>query len=379
MFNTVQIICASEKDRLLLRGIFKNLGADAVFAADLNDALAVFEKARPAAVFVADGEEPPAEIQLREIRRVAPFIPVVPLLKRRDAARAVALMKAGALDCAQSPWTEEALRPIYRKALNISGTGLVLDTSALRRRRRSLTLAFSVFFAFTGFAGGLYYGFRKFSPRAAHPHSFALPYAHPTGIVDRGATVLISDWYTQGLYEHNAANFGIRHVTSLQETTPVAMAASADALWLAGASGVIEKRLLDARYTPVSRTPAFVPAPDSVCFDGLYFWTADSRSGAIVKRMPGDALAPIKTFKYPGRKLSALTCDKRFLWAADPGLKALVKMSLDDPETIISSTELSQYSSKTLKVTAMTSSNGKIWFAGEDGDKGLAFFTDEPR
>jgi hypothetical protein len=92
MFNTVQIICASEKDRLVLRGIFRNLGADAVFASDLNDALAVFEKARPAAVFIADGEEPPAEIQLREIRRVAPFIPVLPLLKRRDASRAVALI-----------------------------------------------------------------------------------------------------------------------------------------------------------------------------------------------------------------------------------------------------------------------------------------------
>jgi DNA-binding NtrC family response regulator len=137
MFNTVLIICACEKDRLLLRGIFKNLGADAVFAADLNDALAIFEKARPAAVFLADGEEPPAEIQLRELRRVAPFIPLVPLLKHRDASRAVGLMKAGALDCAQSPWTEEALRPVYRKALNVGGTELVLDTSALRRQRRA--------------------------------------------------------------------------------------------------------------------------------------------------------------------------------------------------------------------------------------------------
>lgn len=379
MFNTVQIICASEKDRLLLRGIFKNLGADAVFAADLNDALAVFEKARPAAVFIVDGEEPPAEIQLRELRRVAPFIPLVPLLKRRDASRAIGLMKAGALDCAQSPWTEEELRPLYRKALNISGTRIVLDTSALRSRRRSVTLALTAFFAFCGFAGGFYYGFKRFSPREAHPRTFVLPYAHPTGIVDRGNTVLISDWYSQALYEHNTEDFNIRHVTSLPDITPVAMAVSGDALWLARAGGVIEKRLLDPRYTLVSKTPAFSPAPDSVCFDGLYFWTSDSHSGSIVKRMPGDALAPIKTFKYPGRTLSALTCDKRFLWAADPGLKALVKMSLDDPETIISRTELGEFSSKTLKITAMSAAAGRIWFAGEDGGKGLAFFMNEPR
>lgn len=379
MFNTIQVICASEKDRTILRGIFRNLGADAVFSNDLNDALSIFEKARPAAVFLADGEEPPAEIQLRELRRVAPFIPVIPLLKRRDAARAVGLMKAGALDCAQSPWTEEELRPLYRKALRLSGTVIELDSSALHRRRRTLALAIAVFFAFAGFTGGLYYGFRKYSPHGPQPRSFYLPYAHPSGIIIKKDSVLISDWYSQGLYEHGIRNFGIRRVTSLPETTPVAMAASQDALWLAGTDGVIEKRLLDARYTTASRTAAFSPAPDSVCFDGLYFWTANSHTGTIVKRMPGDALAEIKTFKYPGRKLSALTCDTRFLWVADPGLRGLVKLSLEDPERIISRTELDVYASKTLKITALASKDGTIWFAGEDGDRGLAFYKDEPK
>ena len=379
MFNTIQVICASEKDRTMLRGIFKNLGADAVFSNDLNDALSIFEKARPAAVFIVDGEEPPAEIQLRELRRVAPFIPVIPLLKRRDAARAVGLMKAGALDCAQSPWTEEELRPLYRKALNLSGTVIELDSMALRRRRQSLALALAGFFAFAGFTGGLYYGYKKYSPVALQPHSFYLPYAHPTGIMIKKDSVLISDWYSQGLYEHGIKNFGIKRVTSLTEITPVAMAASQDALWLAGANGVIEKRPLDARYTVASRTAAFAPPPDSVCFDGLYFWTADSRTGAIVKRMPGDALGEIKAFKYPGQKLSALTCDTRFLWVADAGLRGLVKLSLEDPERIISKTELDVYASKTLKITAMASKEGKIWFAGEDGDKGLAFYKDEPK
>lgn len=379
MFNTIQVICASEKDRTILRGIFRNLGADAVFSNDLNDALAVFEKARPAAVFIADGGEPPAEIQLRELRRVAPFIPVIPLLKRRDATRAVGLMKAGAMDCAQSPWTEEELRPLYRKALNLSGTVLELDSFALRRRRRSLTLALAAFFAFTGFSGGLYYGFRKYSPAAARPHSFYLPYAHPTGIMIKKDSVVISDWYSQALYEHAVKNFGIRRVTSLPELTPVAMAASQDALWLAGTNGAIERRLLDARYTLASKTAAFSPAPDSACFDGLYFWTANSRTGDIVKRMPGDALGEIKTYKYPGQKLSALTCDTRFLWVADPGLRGLVKLTLDDPERIISKTELDVYASRSLKITAMASKDGILWFAGEDGDKGLAFYKNEPK
>ena len=379
MFNTIQVICASPKDRAILAGIFKNLGADTVFSEDLNDALSVFEKARPAAVFVADGEEPPAEIELRELKRAAPFMPVVVLLRRRDATRAVGLMKAGALDCAQSPWTEEELRPLYRKAINTSGTTLELDSSALRGGRRAAALLIAAFFAFAGFAGGLYYGFRKYSPRPQQPHSFALPYAHPTGLVVKADTVLVSDWFSQAIYEHNIKTFGIKRVTSLPEATPVAMTASQDALWLAGANGVIEKRLLDARYTPASKTQPFRPAPDSACFDGLYFWTANSRTGEIVKRMPGDALEPLKTFKYPGGRLDALTCDARFLWAADPALKSVVKMSLDDPERIITRTELKAYSARGLKITAMASKDGNLWFAAEDGNGAQVFYTGEPK
>ena len=380
MFNTVQIICASEKNRLILRGIFKNLGADAVFSLDLNDALSVFEKARPAAVFIVDGEEPPAEIQLREIRRVAPFIPIIPLLKRRDATRAVELMKAGAFDCAQHPWTEEALLPLYKKSLNLSGTVLELDTKGPRARRRALTGALAVFCAFAGFAGGLYYGQVKYSPPpAAEPDTFTLPYSHPTGIVVNKDSVLISDWHTQALYEHSLKDFSIQRVVNLPETTPVAMAAGQDSLWLAGTEGVIEKRMLDARYTTVSRSAPLAPIPDGACFDGLYFWTADSRSGRIVKRLPADALAELKTFAYPGRKLGAFSCDARFLWAADPDLKALVKMSLDDPERIISKTEITAYASKTLNITALGAKEGRIWFIGEDKGRGLAFFKDEPQ
>ena len=34
---------------------------------------------------------------------------------------------------------------------------------------------------------------------------------------------------------------------------------------------------------------------------------------------------------------------------------------------------------RTLKVTAMDSADGTIWLAGEDGDKALAFYVDEPK
>jgi DNA-binding NtrC family response regulator len=98
MPNTIQIITASKKERLILESVFKNLGADAVFSQDLNDALAIFERTRPRAVFITEGTEPPAEIQIRELLRIAPLLPLIVLLKKRDSSRAIEYMKLGAFD-----------------------------------------------------------------------------------------------------------------------------------------------------------------------------------------------------------------------------------------------------------------------------------------
>ena len=43
-----------------------------------------------------------------------------------------------------------------------------------------------------------------------------------------------------------------------------------------------------------------------------------------------------------------------------------MKLSLDDPERITSRTELDTYASGKLKITAMASKDGKLWFTGED-------------
>ena len=79
--DTIQIISKNENDRRILKQILANIGKDAVFSYDLNDALLIFEKARPKAVFIVDGEDPPVNVNLREIQTIAPFIPIIVLLK----------------------------------------------------------------------------------------------------------------------------------------------------------------------------------------------------------------------------------------------------------------------------------------------------------
>ncbi|MCX5786590.1 MAG: hypothetical protein NTX59_12990 [Elusimicrobia bacterium] len=378
MFNTVQIITSSEKNRLVLANIFKNMGADAVFSLDLNDTLSIFEKVRPKAVFMVDTEDPSTEIKLRELRRVAPFLPLVVMLNNRNASRAVALMKLGAFDCAQSPWTEEELRPLYKKTLDLGGTPLELDGKALGRKKNAL-IVFAILAALAaGMTAGWFFAFSKQPRPQPAPTEIRLPYSHPTGVAPEGGNVLVTDWYTQALYTHSAADFSIQSVTSLPEEPPAAMTASADALWLQTSSGVIEKRLKAPGIKLLAKIKTGRADIAGICHDGLYFWIAYN-DNTLSKRLPNDSLTELARYRYPGRQIAAFACDTRFLWAVDEGFKALVKMPLDQPETLLSSSEITQYSRKSLKITGLASKDGKIWFTAEDNGAGLIFFENEPK
>lgn len=378
MPNTVQIITASQKERLILESVFRNLGADAVFSQDLNDALAVFERTRPRAVFIVDGSEPPAEIQIRELLRIAPFLPLIVLLKKRDSSKAIEYMKLGAFDCAQSPWTEEEIRPLYKKALNISGTTLLLETGLFEKQRGVLLLAGLVMTLIFGFISGWFYGFNKYRKEPPPPSMTELPYSHPSGLAFEKGRVMVSDWYTQAVYKHDLKDFKITGIASFPDTVPVGLADGADNVWLAAADGGVERRMKNDKFTLISRSIPGPKPPAGACYDGLYVWLAYP-GNRISKRLANDELTELKTFTYPGGTLTALACDPRFLWVADEAQKSLVKLLPEDPETILSRTEIPQYASKSLKVTGLGSKDGKIWFTAEDRGKGWLFNLNEPR
>lgn len=377
--NTVQIIVEAQKERLILESVFRNLGADAVFCRDLNDALSLFERTRPRAVFIVDGEEPPAEIQLRELLRIAPFLPVIVLLKRRDSSKAIAYMKLGAFDCAQSPWTEEELRPLYKKALNISGTALRLDDGQSGKRKAVTLLAGLAFALLLGFVSGWFYGFNKLNPSAAAFPMTELPYSHPSGLAFEKGRVLVSDWYTQAIYSHDLKDFKIAAIASFPDSVPVGLADGPGNVWLTAAGGAVERRMKNGKFTLISKAKYGPEAPAGACYDGLYVWLAYAGGNKISKHLADDGLTEIKSFTYPGGTLTALACDARFLWVADEKLRSLVKLSPADPETIISRTELPQYASKSLKITALGAGEGRLWFGAEDKGKGWLFNVTEPR
>jgi len=379
MPNTVQIIVEAQKERAILESIFRNLGADAVFSRDLNDALSVFERTRPRAVFITDGESPPAEVQIRELLRVAPFIPIIVLLKKRDASKAIEYMKLGAFDCAQSPWTEEEIKPLYKKALNLSGTTLRLDTAQFEKQNAVFFLAGLAVTLIFGFVSGWLYGFNKYRVVTRPPSMTELPYSHPSGLAFEKDGVLVSDWFTQAIYKHDLKNFKITGIASFPDTVPVGLTDGNDNIWLTAAGGGIERRMKNARFTLISKTKPGVRPPSGACYDGLYFWSANTGTGRISRHLADDELSETASFTYPGSELTAFTCNKRFLWAADASLKALIKLSPEDPENILARVELPQYASKSMKITAMGAKDGKLWFTAEDKGKGWLFNVPEPK
>ncbi|MBU2530529.1 MAG: hypothetical protein KKD35_05765 [Elusimicrobia bacterium] len=371
--DTIQIITKNENDRRTLKQIFSNMGKNVVFSYDLNDALDIFEKARPNAVFMVDEEEPPVNIKLREIQRIAPFIPMVVLLKKRDSSHAIEYMKLGAFDCAHAPWTEEQLRPIVKKSLNLSGTTIELEKPDFKKQKIAILITAALLTIMFGFIFGWRYAYNKYYVIPAQQDKTELPYLHPSGIVFNGEEILISDWYTQAIYKHNPIDLKISGVHSFPDITPIALTSGENNLWLANAQGMIEKRLKDAKFTPLSKTSSKATNLIGMCFDGLYFWTADAASGKLTKHLNNDNLDKLESFNYPGKNLSAMTCDTRFIWIADGKLKELIKMPLDNPEKVLARKVIKEYSSKTLKITGLTKKNEKIWFVAEDGKKGLLF------
>ena len=309
--NTVQIIVESLKERHTLESIFRNLGADAVFSRDLNDALAVFEKTRPRAVFIVDGEPTPAEVQIRELLRIAPFLPIIVLLKRRDASKALEYMKLGAFDCAQSPWTEEEIRPLFRKTLSISGTALQLDSDHFEKQRSVFFLAALAITLIFGFVAGWLFGFNRYRVESRPPSMVELPYSHPSGLAFGKNSVLVSDWFTQAVYKHSPGDFKIAGIASFPDLVPVGLTGGPDNLWMTTAEGYIERRMRNKKFRLISRTRPEARPPAGACYDGFYFWTARSSDGKIVRHLADDKLTKTAVFSYPGDELTVFSCDKR--------------------------------------------------------------------
>ncbi len=371
----IEIASGSDADRDRLSGMFKNLGMETVSASGIEDAVTVAEKTRPRAVFLAENPEgAPVEVFIREILRVAPLVPVVVCLNERNASRAVELMKEGAFDCVASPWTEGTLRPVVRKALRISGTGLDLSKSPVPVWKIAAAAAAAVVFAALAFVLGYFSAWEISRPRPKPPETaWKLPYGHPSGIAFHDDKIWISDWYTQAVYVHAPPDMRITRVAYLPSVVPSGLCIGGGNIWVASASGYIEKRMINEKLTLLSKYKFQGSGISGICHDGLYLWTADGREGKIRRHLIDDELSVDKTFVYPKGEVSALACGGEFIWTADSRSGEIVSYNMKDPETAVSRNQLPDYRAGGLKITGLAWDGKRFWSSAEGKDGGNVF------
>lgn len=377
------LLGADPEDRRRLALFAGECGHLAHEAARLEEAVELLRERRPRALLVVDGPGDDAALNLREILRLAPLLPVVVALKKRDATRAVALMRGGAAEVLASPWTREDLDAGLSKSLRASGTSLSVARERAPRPRSAPLYFFAVLLFF-----GLAFSYvalqrkdelrrRELDKRA----SWELPYHHPAGMAFDGTDLLVLDWFTQSLYVHDARpaegedaprELPVRKVLPFTKEAPVALAMSRDSVWLVTASGFVSRRMRDGKMTPVGRYPAGSPQPLGIAYDGLYLWTVDGRQKLLLKHLLDDRLSVIASYPYPGAKPVALAFDGKALWSLDAGHRELLRHNLDRPEDITRRLALAEYKDGRYVGVGLAWDGRRFWTVGSVRPEGSA-------
>lgn len=367
--TAIGVLAAQARDRAELSALLGELGHRADPAASLEDAVESAREGRPGAFLVVDGGGADAELLIRELARAYPLLPIVVALKTRDASRAVALMRTGALEVVAPPWTCADLKASVSKSLRFQGTALSPARLAPRRRSAAwYALAVGAFFAVALGAASMRRAERLRREEAARVDSWDLPVSHPAGLAFDGVDLWVVDWYSQSLYQHSrrdAKVLGLRHLTA---ETPVAAAFAADAVWTATADGTVVRRMKDAKLTPLERFPGAAPGAAGIAFDGLYLWTLDARAKVLRKHLLDAGLTLLSAHRVPGLQPVAVVWDGRALWTLDAGERLLRRHNLERPEEFLAAIPLPEYADGRYAATGLSWDGERFWTVAERRD-----------
>lgn len=377
------LLCADSEDRRRLALIAGECGHLAHEAGRLETAVELLRERRPRALLLVDGPGEDASKNLRELLRLAPLLPVVVALKKRDASKAVALMREGAAEVLSSPWTREELEAGLSKSLRASGTSLSVVRERAPRPRSAPLYLFAVLLFF-----GLAFSYSALQRREElrrssldRRQSWDLPYQHPAAMAFDGNNLLISDWFTQTLYIHDAQapegedaprELPVRKVVAFPAEPPTALAMVKDAAWTLTAQGSVARRMRDGKWTVLGRYPAGSSRPVGIAFDGLYLWTVDAREKKILKHLVDDRLTVLASFPYPGAKAAALAFDGKSLWSLDAGNRELLRHHLERPHEVTRRLALSEYKDGRYEGVGLAWDGRRFWSVGEPRPAGSA-------
>jgi CheY-like chemotaxis protein len=380
----IGVLAKDAADRELLGLMLGEFGHHAEGAGRLEEALEFARERKTRAFLLVDGGGADAESLTRELLRAFPLLPVVVAMKVRDASRAVALMRVGAVEVVAPPWTPEDLKASVSKGLRFQGTVITVGSAApLSRSPVWYALAVALFLAAGLGVASLKRVESNRAAAAARTDRWDLPVRHPAGLAFDGKSLWLVEWFTQSFYALSTVDTNVQLVRHLTAETPVAAAFTSEALWTVSADGTVIRRMRDDKMTPLTRYPKAAPNSAGLAFDGLYLWTLDARAKVLRKHLVDRELSVIATYKWRGTKAAGLLFDGRTLWTLDAADRRLLRHGLERPEEIVEAVPLPEYAEGAFIPVGAAWDGARFWTVGEAKDgKGVARLVrhkEEPR
>jgi hypothetical protein len=363
---TIALLCRDDLDRESLALIAGEAGHVVHGAPRLEAAVELLGSSPPRMMLVVDSADQDAETQLRELLRVSPLLPVVVVLKTRDASRAVRLMRTGAAEVVAPPWTREAVAAGLSRAGRLPGTVYsVMKVPPKRPSAAFYFLAVALFFAAAFSTRSLRRAEMLQAQEAARRYYWDIPSQHPAGLAYDAGALWVADWFTQSLYVQDPATMAIKRIVHFTDQTPIAVAFGSDSVWTASASGGIARRMKDEKLTLLQTYPDAAPDTLGIAFDGLYLWTIDSRKHMIHKHLLDADLSEVASYKYPGVAPSALAWDGKSLWSLDSANRELVRHNLERPDEALERISLGEYKDGRHRPVGLAWDGTRFWTVGE--------------
>lgn len=366
---SIGLLAKEAADRELLGLMLGELGYSAEGSARLEEALESARERRTRAFLLVDGGGADAESLTRELIRAFPLMPIVVALKTRDASRAVALMRVGAIEVVAPPWTPEELKASVSKGLRFQGTALTVASAApLSRSPVWYALAVGLFLAAGLGVASLKRADANRAAAAARVDRWELPVRHPAGLAFDGKSLWLVEWFTQSFYSLSPEDTAIQVVRHLTAETPVAAAFTTEAMWTVSADGTVIRRMRDDKMTPLTRYPKAAPNSAGLAFDGLYLWTLDARAKVLRKHLVDRELSVLSTHKWTGVKAAGLVFDGRTLWSLDAAERRLNRHHLARPEDVIEGVPLPEYAEGGFLPAGVAWDGARFWTVGSAAD-----------
>ncbi len=363
MAPLLSLLCADAQERSRLALLAGEAGYGVRSAGRLEDVLELLGGRRPDIVLIADAEKDDAAAHAREILRVSPTMPVVVAAERRDASRAVELMRLGVCEVVPPPWTRESLEACLDKSVRSAGTAISLRPLPKRRRVPAYFLALAVFLALCFGVLSERHAAQERARKAARVDSWSAPYRHPAGLDFDGKNLWAADWFAQSFFVHALPDLNIVRTVHYTNQTPLDILFAQGASWRLSASGVITRGLDDQDLTPLQKYRTN-PGTVSMAYDGIYLWTLDNKH-VLHKHILDVDLTEIASYHCPDPDPTAVVYDGRTLWVLDSSDRELVRLNLNRPDEAVGYMPLPEYADGRYRPAGLAWDGRNFWTIGE--------------